>query len=114
MRNWPVFRTYIDIIIKFYPPRTVQLNLFQGLSNHIVRLAFRLLGCFNHSGFIDIASIFDVKLAKSVLQAKYLVLLKLRILSVATAPLANLIQGPNAVMLQLGVKKLREKLTFVI
>lgn len=73
-------RAYINIVIQFYPPRTVQLDFFKRLSDDIVWLPLRLLRCFDYRRFVNIALVFNIKLPKSVLKAKYILLLELGVL----------------------------------
>lgn len=75
-------RSYVHVIVQFYPSRTIQIHLFEGLPNDIVWLSLRLLGCFDHRGFIDIALVVNIELSKGILEAKYILLLKLGIFSI--------------------------------
>jgi hypothetical protein len=36
--------TYIDIVLELYAPGTIELDTFQGLAHHIIRLSLGLLG----------------------------------------------------------------------
>lgn len=76
-----VLPAYIDIIIQFYPPRAIQLHLFERLPNNIVWLSFRRLRRFYDGSLIDVALVIDVQLAKGILQTKDVLLLELRIFS---------------------------------
>lgn len=59
----------IDVVIKLYSSRTVQLHLFQRLAHDIVGLALGVLDGFDGGGFVDIALVVDVELAKGVAEA---------------------------------------------
>jgi hypothetical protein len=80
---------YIHIVIQFYPPRTVELDLFQGLPHYIVRLVLGLLRRLDDGALVEVALVVNVELAEGILQAKDLALLKLGILSARNAWLAN-------------------------
>ena len=71
--------TYADIIIQFHSPRRVQLDFFERLPHNIVGLSFALLGSFYCRGFIEIAFVIDIELAKGILKSEDLVLLELRV-----------------------------------
>jgi hypothetical protein len=58
---------YIDIVIQLDSPRTVELDFFQGLSHHIVRLVFRLLRRLDHRRLVEIALVVNVELAEGIL-----------------------------------------------
>lgn len=73
---------YIYIVVQFYSPRTVELDLFQGLSDHIVRLVLRLLRRLDHRRLVEVALVVNVELAEGILQAKNLALLELGVFSV--------------------------------
>ena len=72
---------YINVIVQFYPPRAIQLDLFERLPNNIVGLSLGLLSCFDDRRFIDVTFVINVKLSKGVLKAKYILLLELGVFS---------------------------------
>jgi len=77
-----VLETYIHIVIQFYPARAVQLYIFERLPDHIVWLSFRGLCCLDHGRFVNVTLVLDVQLAEGILQAKYVLLLELRVFPV--------------------------------
>jgi hypothetical protein len=74
-----MFLAYTNEIVQFHPPRRVQLNLFQGLSDYVVGLSFTRLCCLDCSSLIYISLVINVKLSKGILEAEDFVLLELRI-----------------------------------
>lgn len=73
-------QTHTDVIVQLDSPGGIELHLFQSLAYNVVRLSLTCLSRLDRSGLVDVAFVVDVELAKSILQAEYLVLLKLRIL----------------------------------
>jgi hypothetical protein len=59
-------RNEIHIVIQFDASRTVQLDLFQSLPDHIVRLSLAVLRGFDGSRLINITLVVDVELSKGV------------------------------------------------
>jgi hypothetical protein len=59
-------RDEIDVVVQLDAPRTVQLNLFQCLSDHIVRLSLAVLRSFDGSRLVDITLVVDVELSEGV------------------------------------------------
>lgn len=79
-----VFRTtYIDIVIQFYAPRAIELDLFQCLAHNVVRLVFRLLGRLDDRGLVEVTLVVEIKLAEGILQAENLALLELGVFPAA-------------------------------
>jgi len=58
---------YIHIIIQLYPPRAIKINLLERPSDHVVRLPLGPLCSLNHSSFVNVALVFHVELAESIL-----------------------------------------------
>jgi hypothetical protein len=73
--------SYINIVIQFNSPRTIQLNLLQGLAHHVVRLTLTLLDRADGAGFVQVAAIVNVQLAEGILQGEDVRLLELRVFS---------------------------------
>jgi len=71
----------VDIVVQLYSPRTVELDLLQGLAHYIVRLVLGLLGRLDDSRLIEVALVVDIELTEGILQAKDLALLELGVLS---------------------------------
>jgi hypothetical protein len=59
-------RDEIDIVIQLDTSRTVQLDLFQGLSDDVVRLSLAVLGSLDRGRFIDVALVVDVELSEGI------------------------------------------------
>lgn len=70
--------TYVDIILKLDTSGAVEFYTFQSLTNDIIRLALRLLSCFDHGSFIEVAAVVDVQLVECILKSKDLALVQLR------------------------------------
>ena len=83
-------RSYSDIVVKFYAPRAIKLDLSQSLADDIVWLAFRVLYSSDCSRFIEITLVINVELSEGILEAKDLLLLELRILSIRRSALRRL------------------------
>lgn len=76
----PQLRDQIDVVIEFYSPRAIQLNLFQRLTDDIVRLSFRVLRRLDRSRFIDVALVVYIEFSEGVGKAEDIRLLELRVL----------------------------------
>ena len=67
--------TYINVILKFNTARTVQLDAFQSLADHIIWLTLRLLGSLDSFGFVEVAAIVNVQLAECILEGENITLI---------------------------------------
>ena len=76
----------MHIVIELDPSRAIQFHLSQSLSNHVIRLSFRLLRGFDRRGLVQVSFIINVEFLKSILQAEDLVLLKLWIFPMRIIP----------------------------
>ena len=74
--------TDINIVFELHSTRAVEFNFLQRLAYDIIRLTFRLLGGFDHSGFVQVALFINVQFPESILEGEYLPLIKLRVLPV--------------------------------
>lgn len=75
-----MFVTHGNIVLQFNAARRVEFDLFQGLSNNIVRLAFALLRGLDGGGLVKVPLVVDIELSESVAQTVNFVLWELRIL----------------------------------
>jgi len=73
------YEAYIDVIVKLYSPRAIQLHLFQRLPNHIVGLPLRCLGSLNDRRFVNVSFVVDIELAKGILETENIGLVELRV-----------------------------------
>ena len=91
------WETHINVVVKLDASRAVKFNLFEGLSHDVVGLVFGLLSGLQHGSFVDVALVLNVKPAKSILQAKDLVLLELWIfpVTVSAVPIVGDAAGPS-------------------
>lgn len=88
-------RTNVDVVLKLNPPRTVQLNLLQGLPHDIVWLPLGALCALNSCCLVQVATVFYVELAKGILEAEDLTLLELGIFAFKPSA-AGIYQGGSA------------------
>jgi hypothetical protein len=70
--------TYINIVLELNAPGTVELDTLQSLSYDVVWLPLRLLGRFDHGGFVEVATIVHVEFQESILESENLALVQLR------------------------------------
>jgi hypothetical protein len=74
-------RTHIDIVIELYPSRAVQLYFLERLPYDVIRLAFGVLDSSYGGGFVQVAFVVDIQLAKGILKREDVGLLELRVFS---------------------------------
>lgn len=74
--------TYSDVVLKLDPPGGVKLDLLQGLSDNIVRLAFALLGSLDGGSLFYVALVVDVELPEGVGEREDIALLELGVFPV--------------------------------
>lgn len=76
-------QTHIDIVVKLYAPRAIELHLLQCLSDNIIGLALGSLGGLDCIGLLNVALVINIELAECLSKAKDVLLLELGILSAA-------------------------------
>ena len=77
--------THSNVIIQLNSSGRIELDLFQCLSDHIVRLSFAGLSCFHGSRLIYVALVINVELAEGILETEDLILFELRIFPIIEA-----------------------------
>ena len=70
--------TYPDVVLQFHSSRGIELDILQGLANHIVGLALACLGGLDGGGLVNVPLVVDVELAEGVSEGEDVVLLELR------------------------------------
>jgi hypothetical protein len=64
---WKSSITYANEIIQFNSSGRVQLNLLQGLADHIIWFSLARLRSLDRSSLIYVSPIINIQLAKSIL-----------------------------------------------
>ena len=71
-------RTYPNVVFQLDSPRGIELDVLQGLANHVVGLALACLGGLDGGGLVDVPLVVDVELTEGVGEREDVILLELR------------------------------------